>query len=386
MTGTSDFAVEVMAPAACGAPERAAWERLRAANPMLWSPYFDPRFTQVCARHAPDAALAVIHRRGTIIGFLPFQGRPGGLARPLGAPLSDQHGIIAAAHDMPDLARVCDLARIPVFPFTGLVTAPVSGAGLEADVVWIADTRPSGEGWRAWQAREHKDHARKMARRLRKAVQDFGPLTVTSGETSQPLMQQLAVWKGAKYRITGRHDIMGVGWIRRFLDDLLASPDPDFGGELAVLRFGDRPAAIEFGMRGGKVLHSWFPAYDEAYASASPGVALMEGMIESAGARGFARVDLGAGHAHYKKYCAQPSLTVFRGRVEGAGLRAGLSRMAGRVGQALEKSGRGQLAALPGMVSRRLDQILAAEPTTLGRLRGLVWAATSFGAGRRAAG
>jgi hypothetical protein len=38
------------------------------------------------------------------------------------------------------------------------------------------------------------------------------------------------------------------------------------------------------------------------------------------------------------------------------------------------------------MVSRRLDQILAAEPTATGRLRGMLWAATSFGAARRSAG
>lgn len=383
MTRADDIAVEVIPAGALGAAEAEAWARLRAANPLLWSPYFDIRFTRSCARHARDPHVAVIHRGGRPVGFLPFQGRPGGLARPLGAPLSDQHGIIAAAADMPDLATVCALARIPVFPFTGLVTPPATGVGLEADVVWIADTAQGSSAWSMAQARDHRDHVRKMKRRLRKAEEDFGPISVQTGLSDPALMRLLVRWKAQKYRITGRHNMLGVRWIRDLLDDLLAAPDRSFSGELAVLRFGGQPAAIEFNMRGGDVLHSWFPAYDATFASASPGVALMEGMIRSAADRGIRRVDLGAGHAGYKRYCATPALTVFRGRIEGQGPRAAISRLTGRMRRALEGGGSGPLSRLPGMLARRLDQILAAEPTAAGRLRGMIWALGSFGAARR---
>lgn len=384
MMGTGDFTVDVIAPADFGPPEQSAWVRLRAANPVLWSPYFDPRYLQVCARHAPQPRLAVVHRGGTIIGFLPFQGGADGFARPLGAPLSDQHGMIADPADMPDLAVVCRKAGIQVFPFTGLVTAPPVAGDLQTDVVWVADTLGDGAAWADWQRRTHKDHVRKMERRRRKAAEEFGPAHVTVGGTDRALMERLVGWKAEKYLATGRHNIMGVRWIRAFLDELLADSSPDFGGELAVLWHGDTPVAIEFGMRAGSVLHSWFPAYDGAYASASPGVSLMEGMIRASADRGISRVDLGTGHAHYKKYCALPALSLFQGEVTGTGLRAGLRRAGGALSRLIERAPLGPLSALPGKFSRRLEQVMAAEPDLAGRARGLAWAVVSYGAADRA--
>jgi CelD/BcsL family acetyltransferase involved in cellulose biosynthesis len=384
MNGADDFQVEVMPPARLGEVERAAWQHLRAQHPLLWSPFFDIRYIDVIARHAPNPNVAVIHRHGTIIGFLPFQGRSGGVCRPLGAPMADHHGIVAAEADVPCLSTVCRKAGIDVFPFTGLVTASSRDAPLEADEVWIADTSSGAQAWSEHQRALWKDHARKMERRLRKAAEDHGPVSLQAGLRDQRLMEPLTRWKATKYRATGRHNIMGVRWIRAFLDDLLTGTDPGFGGELSVLRFGDKVAAIEFGMRGGRVLHSWFPAYDDVYAAASPGVALMEGMIRAAASRGIDKVDLGTGHAQYKKYCADASFTVFRGTVRSPGLRAKVAKGVEVLSHRIESAGSlGPLSRLPGKVGRRLEQILAAEPTIAGRLRGMLWAAVSMGSASR---
>lgn len=384
MMGIGDFTVDVVAPADLGPPELDAWTRLRAANPDLWSPYFDPRYVQVCARHAPQPRVLVAHRGGTIIGFLPVQGGQRGLARPLGAPLSDQHGIIAAPADMPDLAALCHKAGIQVFPFTGLVTPPPASPDLLTETVWVAHAPDGGDAWAEWQRRTYKDHVRKMDRRRRKAAEEFGPAHVEVGIKDPALMEKLVTWKAEKYQITGRHNIMGVSWIRAFLDELLADASADFGGDLAVLWHGDVPVAIEFGMRAGTALHSWFPAYDGAYASASPGVALMEGMIRAHADRGITRIDLGTGHAHYKKYCAEPLMTLYQGDVTGSGARASLRRAGGAVSRLIERAPLGSLSALPGKFNRRLEQVLAAEPDLAGRARGIAWAVVSYGAADRA--
>ena len=85
--------IETMRPEELGASERAQWAAFRAADSGLASPYFDLRYTLAAADVCPNAFVAVIHRGGEIVGFLPFQ-RRGGLIQPLGAPLTDYHGLI----------------------------------------------------------------------------------------------------------------------------------------------------------------------------------------------------------------------------------------------------------------------------------------------------
>ena len=88
------ISVEAMKVSDLGAPERARWNALRQANPLLGSPYFDLRFMDVAGEIAPGAAVAVIRRGDEIEGYLPFQ-RRGALIQPMAAPMSDIHGLIA---------------------------------------------------------------------------------------------------------------------------------------------------------------------------------------------------------------------------------------------------------------------------------------------------
>ncbi|MDQ7814023.1 MAG: hypothetical protein RDU12_15065, partial [Brevundimonas sp.] len=96
--------IEIIRPDALRPEDRAAWDRLRATEPGLDHPYLDPRYA-LAAAAAPGAALAVFRRAGTAIGFFPFQ-RRGRLIQPLGAPLTDYHGVIAAPGEGFDPATV----------------------------------------------------------------------------------------------------------------------------------------------------------------------------------------------------------------------------------------------------------------------------------------
>jgi len=71
-----------------------AWQAMHIANPALYSPYFHPDYSRLIGRLQDDAYAALIKRGDSVIGFLPFQQRRrGGAARPIGAPMTDYHGI-----------------------------------------------------------------------------------------------------------------------------------------------------------------------------------------------------------------------------------------------------------------------------------------------------
>jgi CelD/BcsL family acetyltransferase involved in cellulose biosynthesis len=77
----------------------AAWTKMRAANTDLRSPYFHPDYTRLLAELRPDVRIISQYEAdGTPVAFLPVQGKR--FARPVGAPMSDYHGIITNRDDV----------------------------------------------------------------------------------------------------------------------------------------------------------------------------------------------------------------------------------------------------------------------------------------------
>jgi CelD/BcsL family acetyltransferase involved in cellulose biosynthesis len=374
MTEFERFTITVMGPDALTPAHLARWATLRASNSQLWSPFFDHRYVCLAAQFAPKPKVAVVSQGEEIVGFFPFQGDVHGLIRPLGAPLCDQHGVVAVPNG-PTINDIMALLPQSTLRFTGLVGDVDQARVRETHEVYLADMAEGVDAYQAARTKAWPDHFKKVARRHRKAERDFGSVRIDSGIKDSALLDTLIAWKRQKYRATGRHDILGVPWIVGFVRALLASETPDFSGEIAALWLGDELAAIEFGMRSGPVLHSWFPSYDPKFSSVSPGVMLMDGMILQAPSRGITLVDLGAGHSEYKKHVSNRCVDTVDGRIEGTGLRRLLTAPVEGLGQWVEQAGFGGVSALPGKLGRRLEMILAAEPTIGGRLRGLVWAA-----------
>lgn len=173
--------IDTIRPAELNAAERGQWALFRAADPALASPYFDVRYTQACGQVCPDAQIAVIHQAGEIAGFLPFQ-RRGGLMQPLGAPLTDYHGVIARPGAVIDLSQVVKALGAGRFQFSGLTVAdgePVVGIGRRA---MLSDVSGGFEAYLA--ARKASGHGGflKDKRRRRAALErDHGPVEFSFG-------------------------------------------------------------------------------------------------------------------------------------------------------------------------------------------------------------
>jgi CelD/BcsL family acetyltransferase involved in cellulose biosynthesis len=374
------FKVDVIEASHLSDDVRKAWHDLRAQNSDLWSPYFDIRLFDVLAKHAPHPRLAIVSQGSKITGLLPFQGKSGGLARPLGAPMSDQHDVLCAQGSSLDLAQIIAKMSVSGFRFSGLRHEVPTALNSEVSTCHVADLSDGVDAYVTWRKANWNDQVKKNERRKRQGEREWGPMRiVTACPKTSDAFEKLMAWKQAKYIETNRHNVLGVPWISAVLRDLYQSPEPNFVGEITQLYFGDHLAALEFGLRAGTAMHSWFPAFDIAYGKVSPGILLMDGMIEACGHRGILKVDLGPGFDQYKRHASNAPVQVWSGTLPISPWRHLATRKLIALQHWSQKHLPETLSATLGKLERRNEMILAAEPSLAGRLKGYSSALQAIG-------
>ncbi len=340
---------------------RAAWTALRADNPVLASPYFAPEFYEAVASVTRTARLVVVEHGGQVTGLLPVQRRAPGVFGPIGGPLNDIHGLIAAAGEATPCGDVLADAGIGLLV---LRHAPIGAAALGArfgqnhafHVMTLAG------GYADYEARRlpfAKSAFRAIRTRSDKARKEYGELTHVFDDRSERTLETLIGWKREQFAATKQPNLFDVRWVRELTDRLHTSRDPALRGQLSSLYFGDKLVAAHFGLRTRDTLHYWFPGYDPAVAELSPGNILLRHMAMSAASEGVQALHLGAGDYRYKLEFADCSFPVTDG-VAFAG--SSLGRTAAAAGHALARLTQklpDALSPLPGRALKRLDRSLA---------------------------
>ena len=314
--------IVVRRPGELSPAERAAWAdaALAAAVP---TPYLAPEFAELVQKHRGGAFVALLYRAGRTPGddapegFFPFQTDGGGVGKPVGGGLNDFHGLLAPA-DLPvdanALLCACDLR---VWRFDHLLPHPAFAPFTER-------TAPSpyldlSDGYDAYYKARRAAGSRKVkqiARMARKFDRERGPVTFEPHVPDVAVLDRLIGWKRAQYAATGVYDMFKLGWPRELLVDLLTTESPRLTGRFGVLFCKGEPVAGDLGMRCGSVLHSWYAAYDDAFAEYGPGhVCSLKG-AERAPADGVTRLELGKGPEEYKKSLASGSAPVGEGAVD----------------------------------------------------------------------
>ncbi|MEA1943557.1 MAG: GNAT family N-acetyltransferase [Pseudomonadota bacterium] len=341
----------------------AKWNAWAAPGGRLVSPYFRFEFTDAIARVREDVRIAILEDDDGVAGFFPFHAPRDGVIRPVGAPMSDYQGVIArpgARIDLPRLVRAAGGSAV-VFdnwycPAGGL---PAARRGREGSA--MVDLSGGAGTYFDTRRGAHRNHFRKMSRRQRAAERDIGPVRVCLDDPDGRAFARLDAWKQAQYRDTGKLNVFGIGWVREALADFRTMDGAGLHGLTASLWFGDRLAAVEFGLAAGGIYHSWFPAYDPELARYSPGLLLLHGLFDQAGAHGIDRVDLGRGGDHYKKYYTSYEVPLDQGRVLVPGMAAAGIRsweLAERAAGLMP----GAVAELPVRLRRRWAQVSAFQP------------------------
>jgi CelD/BcsL family acetyltransferase involved in cellulose biosynthesis len=299
----SPVRVSVIHPGELGAAELTAWRAMQQATEALAHPFLCPEFTLAIGTFRPEARVAVLTDGPDIFGFFPFERRRASVGVPIGAGLNDCQGLVhapGAEWDPRQLLRAC---KLHAWRFDRLVE------GQEAFARFVSGMAPSpvidlADGFPAYQDKLRLKSPRfclDVARRARKLSREAGELRFAVDERATAGLRKLMAWKSEQYQRNGWLDLFARPWIVDVVDYLFSTHAPWFSGLLSVLYAGETPVAAHFGLRAGRVLAGWFPAYDTRFSRQSPGLIQHLRMAEETPVLGVHQIDLGMGEERYKQ-------------------------------------------------------------------------------------
>lgn len=368
--------VETLHPSLLSADDVALWRSLAAGQVGFGNPLLGPDFAQAVGNVREDARVAVIRRAGRTQGFLAYHRRPGGLARPIGSPLSDYHGLVARPDAGLDLAQVLRAADVSVFRYSGLVDPHglFSASPETKRKAYLIDLNGASADAYLEAVRAASPKKIKNYRRLdHKLDREVGPVRLVAGDVSRDAFNQLIDWKREQLDRTGAHDFLRADWTRELMADLFARRTGAFRGLMINLYAGDTLVAGHFGVRLGEVYHPWIASTNPGHADWSPGQIFFLRAIAAMPELGLTRYDLGPGHDHYKRSYGLNTVTIGEGAATAA-------TIGGRMALSIENawSMAGAHGAGPvGRLRRRIDAIASTELSMSGRVRDFVGAVAS---------
>lgn len=285
------------------------WNRLTTEDPALASPFLSHAYASAAARVFDGVRVCRIIKDGRTAGFFAFQYRSRlhrllRIGERIGGELSDYFGIVAEPSLAVTPATLLALTRLNALYFTHLdetqLRHGLSGEKPEPGLrIRIPADEPSP--WEVLRQRDKK-FVSDTERRERKLVQEHGPLHFVFRQPDPlPRLHELVTAKRAQYARTAADDLLQSAATRHFLEQLALSADPRCHGTLSTLHAGNTWVASHFGLMHGGTLHYWFPAYNPALKSFSPGRLLMASIIRSAPETGVTCVDRGSGENQAKR-------------------------------------------------------------------------------------
>ncbi len=366
------LAVDLLPAATLGRADIDAWLAIQAEQPVFANPLLGPGFSMAVGRVREDARIAVFRRDGRAIGFFPHHRRPGGFGRPIGAPFSDYHAVVAQPDAFAPGDNIVALTGLKAFRHSGLIDPHgLFSATDQAHEAFSIELDGPAEAYlearRAASPKKFKNY-----RRLQHRLAEVGPLSIRSTEDAS-VLDTLLRWKSEQFVRTGTQDVLRPAWVGALMHDLFAMTEVSAAtgsmtGLMLTLHAGDRLVGGHFGIRQGDIYHPWIASMDPELAYGSPGNVFLDQVIRAMPGLGLRVYDLGVGHDHYKRPYVSTVKTVSGGLQSAPGGAGALSRAgegAWRMG-ALGRSG------AIDKVRRRLDHIAAVDPSIRGRMHGLM--------------
>ncbi len=305
--------ISLIAASELDASLQAVWRALQARNPALRSPYFAPEFTLAVAAVRRDVRIAVLEDGGAVVGFFPHQAR-WRIGLPVGAPLSDHHGVVCAPGtrwDWHALLRASHLASWRCDHLPREQAPPGPG--------WQAGCSPAmnlSRGMAAYLAARRACGVRSLGefeRKARKLVREVGPLRFEAHTADPQVFDTVLRLKSQQCRRTRVPDFFAQTWARDLVARICATREPALAGRLSALYAGDQLVGAHLGMRSDTVWHWWFPVYTHALGMYSPGAQLLLQVAQAAADTGCDLLDLGKGDDAYKQSFADCSLPLAEG-------------------------------------------------------------------------
>jgi CelD/BcsL family acetyltransferase involved in cellulose biosynthesis len=316
------------------------WHTLRAENPNLDSPYFDPGFARAVHESGRDVHVVVRDHDGEVDALLPCH-RDRSLLRPVGWPGADFQGpVLAADSSFSPLAVLKGGIRGYAFDHL-LEPCPDFDPWVESRRVSpYLDVTDGLDGYLGRASRSGKDNMAQARRRTAKAEREYGAVHFVADSVDSSILDRVVQLKRAQYETTGVKDYFAEADRQLLLAKLLQTRG-SFGGILSTLHFGEHLVAAHFGMRAGRVLHWWFPVYEPDFGSFAPGWILLRELVQAAPALGITRIDLGRGDDEYKRRAKTGESSVCLGMVTRSSTRQALRKVHRSAADAAKSSSMG---------------------------------------------
>lgn len=353
--------IDVLRPQDLTAAQVARWSELQLADPAFDSPFLSPYWARAVERaqgldRSGLRAVALSEDRGAV-GFT--AAHPGAFtAMPPGAPMCDYQAVVCAAGCEFDPRDIVEALGVHRYDFAAMLEsqsafAPFARGRAVSRVVDVS------QGWDAYEADRKAagfGFIKDVEKKRRKAARDLGEPRFTAFSRATSDFENMLAWKRTQLRVTGQRDIFETRWTERLLRDLFESRDPEFGGVLFTLHFGDRLAAAQFDVHGRETVHAWIISHDTEFDRYSPGMMLFVDLLRWMGTTPYRRLDLGVGEQRFKRELSNAGRPVTQGCV-GVPSAALLVRDAAyRVMRAAEALPLGAASELPAKAMRRVDQ------------------------------
>ena len=326
---------DVLRPSALGAPELAAWQQMQARWPALQRAFLTPQFALACEQANGRAYVAVLHHDGALRGFLAFQFRSAWhqrlrIAERIGGELCDAAGLVAVPELRITESQLLRAAGLSSFQISDLV-AGQEQFGLSADwsqLGYVTDLSGGPDAYFGALLARERPLVRDTERSLRKARREYGAPTYRATDRIPPeILTGLISSKRAQYARTGVPDPFARLANGRLLDVLRVNPHGDCQLVFSNMEAGGRVLAQHLGLRYQRVLSYWFPVYDPAARSVSPGRLLLWNIIRCSGRDSLRMIDYGEGDAAYKREFATGRVRYGRATWYVGGVRSGFARI-----------------------------------------------------------
>ncbi|HKT53218.1 MAG TPA: GNAT family N-acetyltransferase [Caulobacteraceae bacterium] len=363
---STELSAQVVHPSALASEDARAWRSLQTAYPAFASPLLGPDFAAAVGAVRDDARVAVFRKGGKAAGFLPFHQRPGAFGRPIGAPFSDYHALVAGPGLAEDGDQLLEKVGLQSLRLSGLIDPYDLFQTAAPQRVW-AHRIVLEHGAEAYLDALFKSSGNRLKNFKRYSLaleRDFGPLRLVAPDRDRSAFDQLIAWKRRQLDETGLHDFLNVAWSHELMRRLFETTEDDFQGAMVSLYAGDRLVLAHFGVRLGDWFHPWLAAYDTELHHYSPGLVHQIEAIRAMPALSLRTYDLGPSGDHWKRMFALGGVWVGIGM---AGAPA--SNMRGEAG-----------GPLLSRVRNRMDHIASLELTLAGRVQGAAQALAGMGA------
>jgi len=289
-----------------------SWLDMQISNPDFAGPCFHPELFVAIGKYCPDTYVSIIKRGNEPVGYLPFaKDRRLAVARPV--PICDYQFIMGSRSERWDIKMILNGAGLVAWDFDHLAgSLNINSEGLLKGMP-IKDGYYSSridlkDGFQKYLS-STKQKCNRLHNRMnqhRLLERNFGTIRFVPTCDNMSVLHQLLEWRSSRHG-------SAEPWVKETLEYLHSIKNSSLSGVLSALYFGDDLAAAHFGIRHQGILFYWFPAFNPKFSKYSPGLVLLNYLIEELSALQCNMLDFGPGPEPYKLHYGNSALPLMRG-------------------------------------------------------------------------